>query len=66
VNEGRTETWFVQFAPFAHGLVRGDALLISSRGGKAFHEDVFDRVSLHAVTALRQRIASDMAKLGYV
>jgi hypothetical protein len=66
VNEHKTESWFIQFAPFAHGLIRGRDLLISSRAGKAFDQDIYDRMPLGELPVLQRRVASDIARLGRV
>ena len=58
--------WYLGFAPFAHGRIDGNNLLISSRSGKEFSKSIYDRMDSDELLALQRSITKDIAVYGSV
>ena len=54
-------TWLLGFAPFADGLFVDDRILISSRSGNFFFDNVYGVIEKDEISRLREKIKFDMS-----
>lgn len=66
INSKNYTTWYLGFAPFAHGILDSGALLISSVGGKGFRKGVYDISSPDELAILGVRLDKDIARFGTI
>jgi hypothetical protein len=66
VNSSVPQRWYLGLAPFAHGRLTKGELLISTRTGKAFAEDIYDRTSAADVARLKLQLSKDIRRFGKI
>jgi hypothetical protein len=67
VSSYKPTRWLINFSPFAHGKMDSDGgLLISSRSGKLFQSEIYDRTDSEQLIKLKSVIREDVKKYGSV
>lgn len=60
LQQNTKATWFMGYAPFANGILENGSILISSKRGKQFYNNIYDEMDNVEANKLKRKIENDM------